>query len=80
VLGKVVGKTGKMLYGMLKCYSIHVWGSVGMADEHDLGSCAARRRGSNPLFPRTGQCPSFNYLIELSQQQLKTGKGERNGL
>ena len=22
-----------------------------MADEHDLGSCAARRRGSSPLFP-----------------------------
>jgi hypothetical protein len=26
-------------------------GSVGMADEHDLGSCAARRGGSNPPFP-----------------------------
>jgi transcriptional regulator with XRE-family HTH domain len=22
-----------------------------LADEHDLGSCAARRRGSSPLFP-----------------------------
>ena len=25
-----------------------------MADEHDLGSCAARRGGSNPPFPTTG--------------------------
>ena len=25
-----------------------------LADEHDLGSCAARRRGSSPLFPTRG--------------------------
>jgi hypothetical protein len=50
-VSQVIEKTGKMLYGMLKCYAVYVWGSVGMADEHDLGSCAARRGGSNPPFP-----------------------------
>ena len=29
-----------------------MWGRGGMADAHDLGSCAARRVGSTPTVPR----------------------------
>ncbi len=33
-------------------YNHHQPGGVSeLADEHDLGSCAARRAGSNPAFP-----------------------------
>jgi hypothetical protein len=40
-------------------------GSVGMADEHDLGSCAARRGGSNPPFPiRTMENLRSNYRLD----------------
>jgi hypothetical protein len=47
----LAAETGKIRGGVLKCQSLNMWGSVGMADEHDLGSCAARRGGSNPPFP-----------------------------
>ena len=41
----VEGHSGSNLGG-------HLRGEVSeLADEHDLGSCAARRRGSSPLFP-----------------------------
>ncbi len=33
-----------------------------LADEHDLGSCAARRRGSSPLFPS-----DFGPVINLNR-------------
>jgi transcriptional regulator with XRE-family HTH domain len=38
-----------------KILSQFTFGEVSeLADEHDLGSCAARRRGSSPLFPMIG--------------------------
>ena len=40
--------------------SIFLFGEVSeMADEHDLGSCAARRGGSNPPFPTQGFQPAY---------------------
>ena len=45
----------------LSCLSVKQYGKMlrsfvsggvsELADEHDLGSCAERRRGSSPLFP-----------------------------
>ena len=46
---------------LVECYSVlgdFRYGGVSeLADEHDLGSCAARRGGSSPPFP------SFRYEI-----------------
>gem|GEM_PF-3399832 len=48
----------------VKILSQFTFGGVSeLADEHDLGSCAARRRGSSPLFP------SF-LLVDFSVLQL----------
>ena len=44
----------KVEASMVKCCCIlyFVFGGVSeLADEHDLGSCAARRGGSSPPFP-----------------------------
>ncbi len=50
-----------MLYD--KILSNSVRGGVSeLVDEHDLGSCAAKRRGSNPRFP--------TKTIELFSHQL----------
>ena len=44
-----LGKNALRYVRMLSQFS---FGGVSeLADEHDLGSCAARRRGSSPLFP-----------------------------
>jgi hypothetical protein len=32
-----------------------------LADEHDLGSCAARRAGSSPAFPTDGVAPATPF-------------------
>ena len=39
-----------------------------LADEHDLGSCAERRGGSNPPFPTTNLAllPISPYLMKSS--------------
>ena len=35
-----------------------------LVDEHDLGSCAERRRGSSPLFPTTDASGAIlRYLV-----------------
>ena len=34
-----------------------------MADEHDLGSCAARREGSSPSFPTIAPCPCGSCIL-----------------
>ena len=34
-----------------------------LADEHDLGSCAARRGGSSPPFPTRGDNGQNSYLL-----------------
>ena len=58
VLGWVVMNTTappslvQVLSEVVKYCGIFVLGGVSeLADEHDLGSCAARRGGSNPPFP-----------------------------
>ena len=56
VISKMVS-SGKQNSGQyVKILSSFVSGEVSeLVDEHDLGSCAARRRGSSPRFPTQNQ-------------------------
>ena len=49
---KVVSKSKQNVKQNARILGDFLFGEVSeLADEHDLGSCAARRRGSSPLFP-----------------------------
>ena len=72
VLSKVLSSDGQDIkqYGRILSQFTH--GEVSeLADEHDLGSCAARRGGSNPPFPtRLNNLTVLNHtLLSLCRQQ-----------
>ena len=58
------------------------WGSGGMADAHDLGSCAHKRRGSSSL-PLPHQCPAEPRSLHVDHawrgmQSPALGRGGRS--